>query len=277
MVIDFRFRPPFGRCAKLIMYNPERNAAMCRSFGMEPSPAAQSASMEATVAEMDEAGIAVGVIPGRIANAELGNIPAEVLRAVMAAYPGRFAAFAGLDPTDLDASAAIIEAEVVSGPCGGVNIEPLGLPEPLYADDPSLFPVYDLCASRGVPVMLMTGGMAGPDISYTNPVQVDRLAVRFPSLTIVVTHGCWPHAREILQVAFRRKNVWLSPDMYMFAPGGEDYLFAANHFLQDRMVFGSGYPTLPMKEALERYRKLPFKPDVLPKLLYENAARLLHL
>ena len=277
MIIDFRLRPPFGECRNLLMYQPERNARMCASFGMTPSAAAGKASMEETLREMDQAGIGIGVVPGRIANAELGNIAASTLRVLNERYPGRFIGFAGLDPTDREGAAEIIEREVLHGPCRGVNIEPLCLPSPLYADDAALFPVYRLCSRHGVPVMLMTGGMAGPDVSYSDPVQVDHVAAAFPKLRIVVTHGCWPRSREILQVAFRRPNVWLSPDMYMLAPGQEDYVFAANHFLQDRMLYGSNHPSLPMLEFLERYRRLPFKPGVLDKLLHTNAARLLGL
>ena len=54
----------------------------------------------------------------------------------------------------------------------------------------------------------------------------------FPDLRIVVSHGNWPWVSEILHVAFRRPNVYLSPDMYLYnMPGMDDYLRAANGFL----------------------------------------------
>ena len=42
---------------------------------------------------------------------------------------------------------------------------------------------------------------------------VDRLAARHPKLQIVSAHGSWPWVNEILGVAYRRTNVWVSPDM----------------------------------------------------------------
>jgi hypothetical protein len=91
----------------------------------------------------------------------------------------------------------------------------------------------------------MAGGNAGPDLTFSHPVQVDRLADRHPKLQIIAAHGSWPWVTEILGVAFRRTNVWVSPDMYLFLPGGQMYVEAANGYLQDRFLFGTAYPALP--------------------------------
>ncbi len=54
------------------------------------------------------------------------------------------------------------------------------------------------------------------------------------------------------------------------------YVEAANGYLQDRFLFGTAYPALPFKPAVERFLALPFRDAVLPKILHENARRLLH-
>ena len=61
----------------------------------------------------------------------------------------------------------------------------------------------------------MAGGNGGPDLSYSDPVHVDRVAADFPALPIVVSHGGWPWVHQILHVAYRRQNVHVSPDMYL--------------------------------------------------------------
>ena len=66
--------------------------------------------------------------------------------------------------------------------------------------------------------------------------------------------------------------------MYMFnVPGVSDYVMAANTFMRDRMVFGTAYPFIGFKDGVEQFCALPFKPEVLPGLLYKNAARALKL
>ena len=53
------------------------------------------------------------------------------------------------------------------------------------------------------------------------------------------------------------ENVWLSPDGFMIDhPGSQDYVTAANYRLQDKILFGSLYPGVPLGYAVEKYRSL---------------------
>jgi uncharacterized protein len=63
--------------------------------------------------------------------------------------------------------------------------------------------------------------------------------------------------------------------MYLFLPGGQLYVEAANGYLQDRFLFGTAYPALQFQETIERFCRLPFSDKVLGKVLFDNAARLL--
>jgi predicted TIM-barrel fold metal-dependent hydrolase len=79
-------------------------------------------------------------------------------------------------------------------------------------------------------------------------------------------------------VAFRRPNVYVSPDMYLFdLPGSDDYIKAAGSYLQDQFIYASAYPFTPLKDYAERFLTLPIKPEAMRKVLYDNAARLLKL
>ncbi|HEY7676436.1 MAG TPA: amidohydrolase family protein, partial [Candidatus Methylomirabilis sp.] len=109
-----------------------------------------------------------------------------------------------------------------------------------------------------------------------SPVPLDHVAAEFPTLPLIAAHGCWPWVTEALHVAFRRLNVYISPDMYLVnCPGWRDYVEAANSYLQDRFLFATAYPFLPLRETVAHVRRLPFRRHVLPKVLYGNAARLL--
>jgi predicted TIM-barrel fold metal-dependent hydrolase len=83
---------------------------------------------------------------------------------------------------------------------------------------------------------------------------------------------------QIIHVALRRPNLYLSPDMYLYnMPGMDDYLRAANGFLQDRFLFATCYPMCPIIEYTEWFMRLPLRHEVMEKALYRNAARLLGL
>ena len=51
----------------------------------------------------------------------------------------------------------------------------------------------------------------------------------------------------------------------------------ANTLLQDKVLFGTDFPMLTPERWLKEFEELPFKPEVRPKILLENAKRLLKL
>ena len=166
---------------------------------------------------------------------------------------------------------------MVNGPLKGVCMEPGALDRPMYADDPRIYPIYEKCEKHEIPVILMLGGRAGPDITYSDPKIINRIAADFPRTNFIISHGGWPWVQQILGVCFFQKNIYLCPDMYLFnCSGAADYIMAANNFMQDRFLYGSAYPLMPIVDCVEHFRKL-FKPEVLPKLLWKNAARVLKL
>lgn len=278
MIIDFRLRPPLGPFPHNLMYNLERNERLASSMGMVQAESVRHLSMDMLLREMDAADVKLGVVPGRAGNPVMGDANSQAVRAIVDAYPDRFAGFVGLDPRDMDAAIAQVDRDVVHGPLKGAGLEPGTLPAPWYADDRRIYPLYDYCARHEVPVILMVGGNAGPDVTYTHPVQADHVAADFPRLKLILSHGGWPWVQEVLHVAFRRPNIYVSPDMYLFhMPGWQDYVTAANYFLQDRFLFASSYPFLPVQGCVEAFHAMPFRPEVLSKLLYNNAAGLLGL
>lgn len=277
MIVDFRLRPPVGGFLNTLMYSAgERRDGFTRTVGFEPSPAAQQQSMDLLLKEMDEAGVDKGVVVGRLAGT-LGSVPNSDVQAIVAAHPQRFIGAASIDPTSRKGACETISAAVQAG-FKLINIEPGSYPVPMYADDRRLYPIYAHCEDLGVPVIMMVGGTAGPDLSYSDPIRTDRVLADFPQLKVIVAHGGWPWVTEILHIAFRRTNMYLSPDMYFSRmPGWEEYVKAADTFLADRMLYASSFPFCPVKDYKQWFEQLPIKPANLEKVMGGNAARLLGL
>ena len=157
-----------------------------------------------------------------------------------------------------------------------MNIEP-GFGEPaLEADHPLFYPIYEECIHFDVPVCLMSGPTT-PDFDYAHPSAVARLARRYPSLKIICFHGYYPFVNEIIGAAFRYENIYLVPDMYIFQPGSQLYVEAANSFLSEQLLFGSSYPFRAMKQTVDDFAALGFKDEVLDKVFYQNAERVLKI
>lgn len=276
-IIDFRIRPPFKSFKDMVMYSmPDRRDKFTRQLGFEPSKAAQEQSVEMMLEEMQAAGVDMGVVVGRNSGA-LGSVSNEVVLEFTKAYPGKFIPVASIDVTNRKNAIAQIDQAMASG-FKAINIEPGAYANPMHTDDRRLYPIYAHCEDKNIPVIIMTGGNAGPDISYTMPASLDRVLADFPTLRVVSSHGNWPWVHEILHVAFRRPNLYLSPDMYLVnMPGMDDYVKAANGFLSDRFLYASSYPFCPIKEYREWFDTLDISPENREKVMYKNAARLLGL
>jgi predicted TIM-barrel fold metal-dependent hydrolase len=225
------------------------------------------------MAEMDDAGIDVAVmvarsVPGvRVENAELARL--------VGLGGGRLVGVASIDPQALGSETLAAAAHALTGlGLAGINLDAGFYATPLRADDESLLPLYALCEAQGVPVFIMSGPTT-PDLRFNDPLAVDNVARQFPKLTIVCCHGFYPNIDGMLAVAFRHENVIVSPDMYVFAPGGGRYVEAANGFMADQFVFGSSFPFRPMRQGVEDFRALGLSEAALEKAFFGNARRVL--
>ena len=277
MIIDFRLRPPYGDFLNTAQYNLKRNSVVSQRFGMWQAESVRRLSMELFLEEMDRAGIAQAVLPGRV-SAVFGNVSCACMRELMEKWPGRFAGFAGVDPLDYDTAFRIMEEEVLHGPFSGLNIEPpFTRSTPMFADDRRIYPVYEQAAAKRIPVLIMSGGFGDVPLAYCHPSHLETVATDFPDLVIVSPHACWPYGRELIQLALRKSHIYLEPDIYsMGLPGWEDYMLAAGTILQDQFLFGSAHPTLPMEGCVDFYKKQNFSQTVWEKIMWENARRVLN-
>ena len=160
----------------------------------------------------------------------------------------------------------------------GIVMEPGLTKTPMFVEDERIFPLYERCQALGVPVMLMVGSNCGPGIEYSKPEHAERVAKAFPKLNIILSHGGWPWVTEAIHVAYRYKNVYLLPDLYQFnGPGSGEYLAAANYILRDQMLFGSAYPYVSLREAVDYFLEGRLRPVAQPAFLAGNARRILEL
>lgn len=279
-VIDFRARPAtlhefFGGVPGSARYERVKGVNV-RVGARDPEHFAGERDHHHFVQRMVDAGITMGILVSRnIPNCRVEN---DAVAAIVRAHPTRLVGVGAVDPAE-GIRAAVKEVERCINALGlkGINMDP-GLTKAQMAfDDRRCFPVYAACAELGVPVVLMTGPFSGPNIGYTHPVGIDQVGNAFPTLKIIAGHACWPYSGEMVGTAFRNPNIYISPDIYQFQPGGEDYLQGANTFLQDQYLFGTAYPFRPFKQTLDDFLALAWDPAVLDKVLYKNAARLFGL
>jgi len=122
----------------------------------------------------------------------------------------------------------------------------------------------------------MPGG-GGARVRHAHPLAVDELAATFPAMTIIAAHPGWPWVEEMTAVALHKGNVYW--ELSGWAP---------RHFppalktdvrgrLQDKIMFGSDYPSLPLERVLREWDELGYSDEVMEKVFHANAERVLGL
>lgn len=204
-------------------------------------------------------------------------------------YGSHFRYLAHIDPWDgIEQNQAEIKKYVMDGHASGIIVEPSMkfIKSPLKADDQEMmYPIYDFCEKNDILVTITFGGLWTSSVDNYQPIHADSLAKDFPKMRVVLAHGGWPYTAQICHVAYQRGNVYLSPELYALGdmqPDGHDYMAAANHWLQEHVIFATGiaYPNLDSKDMLKMTidaYKNELNEQARDKVLYHNASSLLGL
>ncbi len=152
--------------------------------------------------------------------------------------------------------------------------------------DSRYYPLFEEISAMGAAVMIdvgttgmgagLPGGM-GAIVRHAHPASIDRLAADFPKLKIIMAHPGWPWVDETTAVALHKGNVYweMSGWAPKYFPGNLKIDMRAR--LQDKIMFGSDYPSMPYERILREWGELGYKDEVMEKIFHKNAERVLGL
>ncbi|HEY1529310.1 MAG TPA: amidohydrolase family protein [Galbitalea sp.] len=282
-VIDFRTRPPVPEFSDSFPLDPRRVEWMCSRIDSRVPDSYKEQSLERWREEMRAANVVKAIVIGNCLPPQI--VPNDFLVELQERAP-EVLGFAAIDPIGIahDPVAETVRCIEELG-LAGIYLEPgLSLRKSgahragIYMDDIKMIPIYEACRDLDVPVIIVASPFAGNDLSYADPTRVDRIAEMFPTLPIICGHGCWPYAAEVIAVAYKRENVFVSPDFYSFMPGTGPFVDAMRHpALSRQIIFATGYPLFRFDDLVEKHKALGLPEDCLRAVLHDNAARLLRL
>jgi len=213
----------------------------------------------------------------------IAPIPNEEIAEAAAANPDVLIPFASVDPARSDAverARRLIDEHGVKGFKFHPNLQAF------FPNERSAYPLYEAIAEAGLPALFHTGhsgigtgvpGGGGLRLKYSNPMCLDDVAADLPELQIVLAHPSFPWQDEAISVCLHKDNVWIDLSGWSpkyFAPQLVQY---ANSQLKTKVLFGSDFPLITPDRWLADFEEAPFKDEVRPLILKENAARLLGL
>lgn len=275
-VIDFRFRPHTREILQgLAIAFKDVLLADCTLEDYLK----QAQSIETIAAELVDNDMKCAVIVGRDIETTFGAMPNnKEVTDFCQKYPSLFKGFAGADPHKGKLALADLKHWIKDEDFAGVAVDPLHAK--LCADDAAFSPIYEKCCEWDVPVIITAGParfVPGTVLEHAHPRHIDAIARDFPELKIVVSHGAWPFVNEMIAVCWRQRNVYMELSEYELFPGSQAYVEAGNTIIGDKILFASAHPGVPYQEAIALYKQLPWKGDVLEKVLWKNAAQLLKI
>jgi predicted TIM-barrel fold metal-dependent hydrolase len=211
-------------------------------------------------------------------------VPNEEVAAACAANADVLIPFASVDPWKGRAAVRQARRLVEEHGVRGFKFHPSL--QAFHPNDRMAYPLYEVVQELGVPALFHTGqtgigagvpGGGGIRLKYSNPMDVDDVAADFPELKIILAHPSFPWQDEALAVATHKPLVHIDLSGWSpkyFPPQLVRY---ANSLLKDKVLFGSDYPVISPDRWLADFDKLDIKPEVRPRILKDNAARLLGL
>ncbi|HLH68081.1 MAG TPA: amidohydrolase family protein [Candidatus Dormibacteraeota bacterium] len=259
--------------------NPAFNAARQKFHVQGPSP-----TLEETVAYFRERRMAAVIfnVDSETATGRRGVTGAQIVEAA-SRYPDVLIPFASVDPWK--GRMAIEEAErLIAAGVRGFKFHPPG--QAFYPNDRRFYPLYEVIAAAKLPALFHTGQTAigasaarggGMRMKYANPIYLDDLAVDFPDMPIIMAHPSFPWQDEALAVAVHKPQVYI--DLSGWSPRyfPPQLVHYANTLLKEKVLYGSDYPLLTPDRWMQDFEQAPFRDEVRPLILKENAARLLGL
>jgi predicted TIM-barrel fold metal-dependent hydrolase len=271
-VIDFRVRP--GTKKVLEAMSPDGKVPKGTNRWGHQSP--EALSLDDFVKSLDAHGIDKIVFTGRqrFLDGKNGGLDNDYIAETVRQHPKRIIGFASADPgTGVSESVREIRRGLEDLGLKGIAVDPFL--RNLQADDRKLYPLYEVAAELGLPAVITVGPLIGQH--WSDPVAIDHVAEDFPTLKILLSHGCYPQVTELIGLAYRRKNVYLEPSLYFALPGAEFFIEAAKTILQDQVIYASAFPFAPLDIKEEFIKTYDLSGTLLEKILGGNAASFLGL
>lgn len=230
----------------------------------------------ATLAAMDEAGVTMSLVSAWVGprGTLIGN---DEVASFVAQAPDRLAGVGSVDISRPRAAALEVRRCIRELGFRAVRVLPwLWELPPTHA---RFYPVYAECCELGVPFCTQvghTGPLMPSEVGRPIPY-IDQVAIDFPELVILCGHIGYPWTTEMIAVATKHANVCIDTSAYTvrrYPPELVAYLKAHG---RDKVLFGSNWPMIAPRRALEGLAELELPSDVATAFLAGNATRVFGL
>lgn len=156
---------------------------------------------------------------------------------------------------------------------------PSGTCPPAPINDKKWYPIYAKLVELNIPYCVCVG-VPGPrlPLECQKVELLDEVCWFFPELTVVMRHGAEPWTAMACKLMLKYPNLYYSTSAFAPAHYPEDIIKFANTRGADKIMYAGYFPMgLSLERIFREFRDVPFKDEVWPKFLSENARRVFNL
>ena len=156
---------------------------------------------------------------------------------------------------------------------------PSGLCPQVPLNDKKYYPIYATCVELDIPICLCVG-VPGPRIPMEpqKVEHIDEVCWFFPELKFVMRHGGEPWVDLAVKLMLKYPNLYYSTSAFAPKHYPKSIIHYANTRGADKVMFAGYFPMgLSLERIFTEMQNVPFKDQVWPKFLRENARRVFKL
>lgn len=223
------------------------------------------------ISEMDKWGVEQGLVPVAFGD-EFGS------RAVRE-HPDRLHGIYLIDPNKgMDDIRTLQRAHRELGAIA-VGCFPSGTNPQVAINGKLMYPIYAKCVELAIP-MFINAGVPGPrmrmDVQHV--MHLDEVCYDFPELVIVTRHGGEPWEDLLVKLMIKWPGLYYSTSAFAPKHFPKAVINYANTRGANKVMYAGYFPSgLSLERIFTELRSVPFKDEVWPKFLRENALRVLNL
>jgi hypothetical protein len=217
-----------------------------------------------TLGEMDRHGIAIGLV----------GLDGGTAQRAAAAHPDRFRLSVEIDPNDITGAVRRIRAARADHGIVAVSTFPAGCIPQVPVSDRRYYAVYQTCIDLDLPI-IVNAGIAGPRVpsACQDVLHFDEVCYDFPELRLVMMHGTEPWTALAVKLMLKWPGLHYMTSAFAPKHYPKDIIDYANTRGADKVMY-CGYPSgLTYERQFSELPNVPFKDNVWPKFLRENALR----
>ena len=224
-----------------------------------------------TLGEMDKHGIEKAMI-----GVDFGR-DAEI--AALTEHSDRFIGSFAVDPNRAMDGVSDLKRAVEKLGVKSATAFPAGCLPQVPINDKKFYPFYAACVDLDIPIFVCAG-VPGPRIPMAcqHVELIDEVCWYFPELKFVTRHGCEPWTDLMVKLMLKYPNLYYSTSAFAPKYYPQSIIDYANQRGADRILYAGYFPMgLSLDRIFSEMPNVPFKEEVWPKFLRDNALRVLGL